>query len=98
MLHGTHDKWTIWDYVYPGDEISGPTTSHKTGNNKDADANLRNAVSKTLVLGVNGGYDFSNGFEINAQLDFISIWNSGNIKSDKPITDLQLTLGAGYSF
>lgn len=98
MLHGTHDKWTIWDYVYPGDEISGPTTSHKTGNNKDADANLRNAVSKTLVLGVNGGYDFSNGFEVNAQLDFISIWNSGNIKQDKPITDLQLTLGAGYSF
>ncbi len=98
MLHGTHDKWTLWAYENAGEKTETPTSSHRTGNNKDNNANLRNAVSKTLVLGVNGGYDFSNGFEINAQLDFISIWNSGNIKSDKPITDLQLTLGAGYSF
>lgn len=98
MLHGTHDKWTLWSYENAGEKTETPTSSHKTGNNKDDNANLRNAVSKTLVLGVNGGYDFNNGFEVNAQLDFISIWNSGNIKSDKPITDLQLTLGAGYSF
>ena len=98
MLHGTHDKWTLWAYENPGEKTETPTSSHRTGNNKDDDADLRNAVSKTLVLGVNGGYDFNNGFEVNAQLDFISIWNSGNIKEDRPITDLQLTLGAGYSF
>lgn len=98
MLHGTHDKWTLWDYVYPGDDLLGPTSSHKTENNKDDDAGLRNAVSKTLVVGVNGGYDFGHGVSVNGQLDWITIWNSGNIERDKPISDVQLTLGVSYSF
>ena len=99
MLHGTHDKWTNWKYVSPDDPVDAPTSSHKNENNKDDYAQSeRNAVSKTLVMGVNGGYEFMDGFSANCQLDWVTIWNPGNILSSKPITDFQVTLGVGYSF
>ena len=99
MLHGTHDMWTLWSKVNAADYTSGPTESHITGNNKDATAqSTRNAVSKTLVVGVNGGYVFDNGISLNCQLDCITVWNPGNVKSASPVSDIQLTVGVGFSF
>lgn len=99
MLHGTHDMWTLWSKVKAADYTSGPTESHITGNNKDATAqSTRNAVSKTLVVGVNGGYVLDNGISLNCQLDCITVWNPGNVKSASPVSDIQLTVGVGFSF
>lgn len=104
MLHGTHDKWTRWTYVDNGDGVAddhpvfvpGPTDSHESGNNGDADVSDRNAVSKTLVAGVKGGYTILPGLDVYAQGDFISIKNAGNIDGTD-ISDIQLTIGVSYS-
>ncbi|MDY5931358.1 MAG: hypothetical protein SPJ34_04930, partial [Candidatus Ornithospirochaeta sp.] len=99
MAHGTFDKWTCWKTLSPGENYTTPTTSHPMENNKDPNASsLRNAVSHTVVAGVNAGYEILTGFDVYAQADFITIWNPGNIRADKPITDFQLTVGLGYSF
>ncbi len=104
MLHGTHDKWTRWTSVDNGDGVAddhpvfvpGPTDSHESGNNGDADVSDRNAVSKTLVAGVKGGYTILPGLDVYAQGDFISIKNAGNIDGTD-ISDVQLTIGVSYS-
>lgn len=105
MLHGTHDKWTQWSPVTDGsnptlpDYVSSPTTTHETGNNgaPNYDASDRDAVSKTLALGLKGAYTILPGLEVYAQGDFVNIVNPGNISSNAPIKDFQLTFGLSYS-
>ena len=106
MLHGTHDKWTLWSYVDNGDGVSDddpiyiptPTDDHQTGNHGDLTAQAtRDAVSKTLVIGIKGGYTILPGLDVYAQGDFISIVNPGNISTNDPISDVQLSFGVSYS-
>ena len=37
------------------------------------------------------------GFSIESYLDFVSVLNAGNIKSDKLLFDIQWTIGLGWS-
>ncbi len=102
MLHGTHDKWTLWSMVgsAPGNapNVQTPTTTHDTGNNADLTAQAtRDAVSTTIVAGVNVGTTILPRLNIYGQADYIYIKNPGNISANAPRSDVQLTLGCSYS-
>jgi hypothetical protein len=97
MLHGTHDKWTLWSYVQPNTNVNTPTTDHLNENNGDRNADLRDAVSRTMVIGLKGGYTILPSLKVYGQLDYISITNPGNISTNAPISDMQMTLGVSYS-
>lgn len=107
MLHGTHDKWTLWSHVYNEANVdatqdkppylSTPTDKHWTENNGDIDAQSRDAVSKMLVMGIKGGYTLLPGLEMYAQTDFINMVNPGNRSTNPTISDVQLTFGISYS-
>lgn len=100
MLHGTHDKWTQWKIFNKNDTYyETPTNGHVSGNLGDNIAKTnRNAVSRTLVLGVKGGYTILPALDVYGQIDYVQIINPGNISSNAPIRDMQLTLGISYSF
>ena len=97
MLHGTHDKWTLWSYVEPSTNVNTPSTEHNNENNMDPDAQDRDAVSKTLAASVKGGYTILPSLNVYGQLDYISIVNPGNLSTNAPISDVQVTLGVSYS-
>jgi hypothetical protein len=106
MLHGTMDKWSIWTQVgngndsnYPKwDEVGSLTTSHVTDNKKDdADAKSRNAISQTLVCGVNVTYKLKPTVKLFAQQDVVFVNNYGNHAGVQKL-DFQLALGANFSF
>lgn len=110
MLHGTHDKWTTWSYVYNEDEMSDfndveikppylstPTTEHWTYNNGDPTARDRDAMSKTFVATFKGAYTILRGFDVYGQADFVHVINPGNLKNNDPISDFQFTFGVSYS-
>jgi hypothetical protein len=100
MLHGTFDIYTMWSRIggtttgVPYD-ISTPTTDHPTGNYNDSDVSDRDSVSQTLVIGVNGSYEFSSCLRAFGQVDYIHIGNYGNV-SGVTTSDVQLTLGVSY--
>jgi hypothetical protein len=100
MLHGTFDIYTMWSRIggtttgVPYD-ISTPTTDHPTGNYNDSDVSDRDSVSQTLVLGVNGSYEFNSCLRAFGQIDYIHIGNYGNV-SGVTTSDVQLTLGVSY--
>lgn len=96
MAHGTHDMWTCWTKVTPDTNESTPTSTHHSENHRDDDAQDRNAVSHTFVVGMNGGYVLAIGLDIFAQVDSINIWNYGNI-AGRTAFDVQLTLGLHYA-
>ncbi len=100
MLHGTHDKWTVWgdqDDPVP-DTQTTPTSTHVTENNGDLGYASRNAVSKTLVVGARGSYSILKNLKAYGQLDYINIVNPGNISANPAISDIQLTAGIKYTF
>jgi len=102
MLHGTHDKWTLWHGVGNGDgtnPVDGgtPTDVHESDNNGDLNADLRDAVSRTMVIGLKGGYTILPSLNVYGQLDYINIVNPGNLSTNLPISDVQVTLGVSYS-
>lgn len=99
MIHGTHDKWTTWGSQYDSvqDTETTPTTTHVTANNGDLNANLRDIASRTLVVGVRGGYTVLKGLDAYAQVDYIYIQYPGNISTNLPISDVQVTAGVKYS-
>lgn len=101
MVHGTHDKWTTWSEVGSGTgdvpNAETPTTTHETANNGDLNADERNAASYTFVVGAHGGYTILKGLEVYGQVDYIHITNPGNINTNAPISDVQITAGVKYS-
>lgn len=103
MLHGTHDKWTMWSRVGTGSSSfpiyhTTPTTSHDTNNYGDLNAtDERDSVSRTFVIGVKGGYTILKNFDVYAQVDYINIVNPKNISINEPWNDVQITLGLSYS-
>lgn len=106
MFHGTHDKWTLFSQFDNGDGVNDddpvyvdaptPTKTHVTGNNGDVDVSDRVAVSRTLVVGLKGGYVILPGLEIYAQGDFIHMANPGN-RDTRAIQDIQLSFGVSCS-
>lgn len=106
MFHGTHDKWTLFSQFDNGDGVNDddpvyvdaptPTKTHVTGNNGDVDVSDRVAVSRTLVVGLKGGYVILPCMEIYAQGDFIHMANPGN-RDTRAIQDIQLSFGVSCS-
>ncbi len=99
MAHGTFDMFTVYSEVGHDKApiASTPTSdgSDSIGNYNDSDWKSRNAVSYTLVAGINGSYQLSNCLSVFGQVDCISIRNYKN-KSGDTDKDVQLTLGASY--
>lgn len=97
MAHGTHDKWTKWMKTNKAQDMISPTDKHYGENYKDPTAkDTRNAVSHTLVTGIAGEYRILENLSVFGQLDFINIWNSGNIKGSYT-NDLQFTARLKYT-
>ena len=106
MLHGTFDKWTTWTEIGDGsdpdypkyDQFEGLTSTHPTYNKKDdADAQTRDAISQTLICGVNVTYKLKQTVKLFAQPDFIFVNNYGNHAGVQKL-DFQLALGANINF
>ena len=102
MWHGTHDKWTMYSGVAAGSGsnyppyASTPTDEHTQGNYGDLNADKRNAVSRTLALGVRGGYSILHNLDVYGQVDYIHVANPGNKRENAPIQDMQVTVGIRY--
>ena len=80
------------------DEVGSLTTSHVTDNKKDnEDAKSRNAISQTLVCGVNVTYKLKPTIKFFAQPDFVFVNNYGNHAGVQK-ADFQLALGANINF
>jgi len=97
MIHGTHDKWTVWTLLDAGEYPVGPTTSHDTPNYVDSDVSDRNAVSHTLVFGIKGDYAILPRLRGYGETDFVHVINPENDSANAPISDFQVTLGVEYS-
>lgn len=97
MVHGTHDRYTVWSRVEKGTSQFPPTTTHLSGNYNDTQADGRDAASKTLVTGLCGSMELGYGFSAGIQADYINIWNIGNRSANGHISDLQLTVMLSYS-
>lgn len=97
MVHGTHDRYTVWSRVEKGTSQLPPTTTHRTANYNDDKADERDAASKTLVTGICGSMELGSGFSAGIQADYINIWNVGNRTANGHVSDLQLTVMLSYS-
>ncbi|MBO4409900.1 MAG: hypothetical protein J5775_04015, partial [Spirochaetales bacterium] len=103
MAHGTHDQWTAWRYIggdadYQYDKAS-PTTKHTTYNAKYPDAQAtRDSVEYTTVVGVNASYKVSSWLTAMVQVDYVNIRNYGNVSANAPQSDVQVVLGAQFTF
>lgn len=99
MEHGTFDKWTCWTEVSDASlDLSTPTTSHPTDNNGDLTAQTtRNAVAYTTIVGLKGGYTILKNLDVYGEVDYIHITNPGNISTNSPVQDVQVTAGVSYS-
>ena len=97
MVHGTHDRYTVWSRVEKGTSQFPPTTTHRTANYNDDKADERDAASKTLVTGIFGSMELGSGFSAGIQADYINIWNVGNRTANGHVSDLQLTVMLSYS-
>ena len=103
MAHGTHDQWTAWRYIggdpdYQYDK-SSPTTKHTSYNAKYPDAALtRDSVEYTTVVGVNASYKVSSWLTAMVQVDYVNIKNYGNVSTNPTQSDLQVVLGAQFTF
>lgn len=100
MAHGTFDMFTVYSEVGAGKApiVTTPTDdgNDSIGNYNDASWKSRNAVSHTLVAGINGSYQLSDCLSVFGQVDYITIKNYKN-KSGDSAGDIQLTFGATYS-
>jgi hypothetical protein len=112
MAHGAFDKWTVYTKTL-GTQPSTPTSGHPAentpdtgygGNNADTTASTRNAVSFTTALSLMGSWNIFHdvpwikNLAVFGQTDLVIIVNPGNRKENKPVTDLQVSLGVTYSF
>ncbi|MBO5770210.1 MAG: hypothetical protein J6R23_03035 [Spirochaetales bacterium] len=109
MAHGTHDKWTVWtrvNNVYdPATGTTGfvensttPTDKHVTDNHRDPNAQLRDSIEHTFVFALRGGVDLGAGFSINAELDYLTVVNPGNLKANGKESALQMVLGVTWAY
>ena len=99
MAHGTHDQWTVWTQVNKEEyhNVTTPTDHHQTTNNKDENANKRDAVRHLIDIGLNGGLELPYGFSIYSNIHFLTLIHPGNIKANAPEFDCQWMLGVSWS-
>ncbi|MDR2793139.1 MAG: hypothetical protein LBB61_05675 [Treponema sp.] len=102
MVHGTFDQWTIWGIVNvsePPYNQTTPTTSHANKDSyADPSARSRNAVEVMNAFSLVGSWTIWRALKVYGQADLVNIVHPENIKTNKPITDLQFTLGVSYTF
>ncbi len=91
MLHGVMDMDSLWG-TYSGAE-SVPVTPSAAN---PFETTAKDTVATYLVLSGNGSYAILPGLDLSAELDWIAVWNKGNVAKDL-VTDLQVTLGISYS-
>jgi len=94
MLHGSFDIYSIWKN---NKTYTTPTETNDNGS-LNPDADVKNAVSRTLVAGVNGSYQLQSNTKVYGQLDFVHIVNPKNNSNNSDINDLQLSTGIKYHF
>ena len=102
MLHGTHDKNTLWKQgtsTDPDDPtmVQTPTETPAAPGNQDPAADLRDAVEKTLLLEVKGRYRIVDTLAVYGQLDWIHVTNPDNFLANGTASDLQISAGVTYS-
>ncbi len=99
MIHGTHDKYTVWTRVNKDTNKTTPTSEHQTENYNDPDAKTtRNSPSLSVVSSLSGSYSFFSFLSLSAEVDFIWLKNAGNIKSNKTLFDTQTTISLSYTW
>jgi len=106
MLHGTFDMFTGWQkiedgqdtntYTTPTSDMDDNTTVNSDSREPISDYDLRDAVSRTLVLGASASYDLTKNLNCFIQVDYIDIKNYQNIL-DQNTSDVQLVLSLSYS-
>jgi hypothetical protein len=103
MMHGTNDMYTIWkvgEDTNPDDPsvVTTPTDSPATaGNREDPNWADRDSVEQTLALGIKGSYNILESLSVYGQTDWIYKVNPGNISTNDPVSDLQISFGITYS-
>ncbi|MDR2149980.1 MAG: hypothetical protein LBO67_04025 [Spirochaetaceae bacterium] len=101
MFHGTLDQWTIWDHIHanraPYNQTT-PSTSHAEDSYTDPTAASRNATRIMNAFSLTGSWNIWRALAVYGQADIVNIVHPGNIKTNKAITDIQLTLGISYTF
>jgi hypothetical protein len=91
MLHGVMGIDSLWS-AYNGTQTVPTTPS--TANPFEVSA--KNKVSTNLVLSAKGSYPILPRVELSAELDYLMIWNKGNVAKDL-VSDIQVSLGIAYS-
>ncbi len=97
MLHGTHDKYTVWSRVNKYTNKITPTTNHQTINYNDSNAYLRDSIETSFVASLFGTYDFDYGFAVELETDLIYLKNPGNISANPSLFDCQTTISVSYT-
>jgi hypothetical protein len=104
MLHGTHDKWTVYSPLYGSGNhphvVPTPTDTHETGNHADANADECNAPYTLLALSLFCSWTppRMERLSLHGSLDFIHLINPFNKRENPPASDLQVTIGLRYRF
>ena len=96
MAHGTFDRWTCWSIIGGENKIKPsktPTTSHTGDNQKDDEADLRNAVCYTYDAGLKGSVNITPSLLIYGQTDAVFLVNPDNRAENGSAFDYQITLG-----
>jgi len=101
MLHGTHDMYTLWENGMSMDQndpsiVTTPTSATASDNHIPI-SNTRESVEHTLKLGLKGSYNILNYLKVYSQIDWIHKVNPGNLSTNIPTSDLQISIGVEYS-
>ncbi|NQT57490.1 MAG: hypothetical protein HQ557_00765 [Bacteroidetes bacterium] len=97
MMHGTHDLDTTWDNVTDGSgnipsQAVTPTTVNYSGEDPE-----KNSIEHTLRFSLSVEEQMFSIMDVSGGVDFITIWNPGNIAASIPAVDWQLHFGVSYS-
>jgi hypothetical protein len=97
VLENEANPDSIYENPYTGttgfENPSTPTELHDRANHADPEAYKRNAVAYTNAFSLLGSWNFTKNLSVFGELDFVSIRNHGNIKSDTVDSDVQFTIG-----
>lgn len=98
MVHGTHDKYTVWARVNKDTNKTTPTTEHQSDNYNDPEVSKRDAASVSVVTSLTGSYSFLPSLTLGGEIDFIYLRNPGNMKSNPSLFDVQTTITLNYTW
>jgi hypothetical protein len=108
MVHGTYDKWTIWDRIILANadrDYQGTPTKNLPGTpgsgSYDPNQNTgtpRDTAAVTLAFSVTGAWQILSWLNLYGQIDLVTVDHPGNVKANGRATDFQYTLGATVSW